>query len=247
MRTRDLGRLWPVIVALVIVGGTALAQIPDADGVIHGCYARNGALRVIDAPSRTCKRGETAISWNQEGQPGEQGLPGEPGTPGTPGEDGTDGTSVVARLRWTGNVTLGDTSPLEFSLGPWEQGATDLNEIIPGTITLTAGPRTGSECGFANLRVQVRVPGWGDAQPPHQPGHESVVYNLPSFETDVEATRTTPILLHGLNNAGPQPYPIVLFEPGVDTTRELEVLIHFTSSDACAHLTAFSFDVVAIR
>lgn len=71
MRTRDLGRPWPVIVALVIVGGTALAQIPDSDGVIHGCYARNGALRVIDASSQACKRGETAISWNQAGPQGD--------------------------------------------------------------------------------------------------------------------------------------------------------------------------------
>jgi hypothetical protein len=53
-----------VAAVLVATSGAALAAIPDANGVIHGCINnRTGALRVIDseAPaSQTCTSKETA-------------------------------------------------------------------------------------------------------------------------------------------------------------------------------------------
>ena len=53
------------------------------------------------------------------------------------------------------------------------------------------------------------------------------------------------MLLHRLNDADAQ--PIVVFEPGVDTDRTLRVSVSTPSGDACAALTALSFDVVAMR
>ena len=40
-----------VVVVAIAVGGIAYAAIPDANGVIHGCYKKEGTdqLRVIDA------------------------------------------------------------------------------------------------------------------------------------------------------------------------------------------------------
>ena len=75
---------------LVALGGVAYATIPDAGGVITGCYNTvNGNLRVIDvAAGQTCKPSEAALNWNQTGP---AGLPGAPGAPGAPGEDGADG------------------------------------------------------------------------------------------------------------------------------------------------------------
>jgi hypothetical protein len=38
-----------IVGALLVAGGIAYATIPDAGGVIHGCYQKNqGTLRVID-------------------------------------------------------------------------------------------------------------------------------------------------------------------------------------------------------
>jgi hypothetical protein len=65
-------------------GGIAVAAIPDEDGVISACVAADGTVRVIDPDSsdpkrRSCKSTETALSWNQKGQPGPTGAPGPQG------------------------------------------------------------------------------------------------------------------------------------------------------------------------
>jgi hypothetical protein len=68
------GRLATLAAALLLLtaGGIAYATIPDAGGVIHGCYKNsNGALRVIDTGAgATCSAAETALAWNQTGPPG---------------------------------------------------------------------------------------------------------------------------------------------------------------------------------
>ncbi len=86
------------VVAAAVVGGVSYASIPDAAGVIHGCYTNDSphTLRVLDtARTPTCPRGTTAISWNQtgpQGEPGPAGTAGAAGTPGAPGPAGTPGT-----------------------------------------------------------------------------------------------------------------------------------------------------------
>jgi hypothetical protein len=86
-------KFW-LFAAVVAAGlaGTAYATIPGGDGVIHGCYAKSGGtLRVIDASVTSCKSGETALNWSQQGQPGPQGPQGEPGPAGPQGEPGEPG------------------------------------------------------------------------------------------------------------------------------------------------------------
>ena len=58
------------------------ASIPDASGVIQGCYSANGSkatngtpLNIIDSAS-SCSKGQTAISWNQRGITGAYRLEG---------------------------------------------------------------------------------------------------------------------------------------------------------------------------
>ncbi len=65
-------------VLVAIAAGTAYATIPDAGGVIHGCYlTKDGTLRVIDpSAGGACTSKETAIAWNQQGQPGPPGVVG---------------------------------------------------------------------------------------------------------------------------------------------------------------------------
>jgi Collagen triple helix repeat (20 copies) len=88
-----------------IVGGVAIAtgSIPDSAGVIHGCRASAGALRVIDDASSACTASETALAWNQQGPKGDigpqglrgprglQGLQGDPGAAGAAGATGPTG------------------------------------------------------------------------------------------------------------------------------------------------------------
>ena len=57
-------------VAVVLgAGGVALASIPDAGGVFHGCYSKTtGGLRLIDpSKGQKCSRSEGAVSWSQAG------------------------------------------------------------------------------------------------------------------------------------------------------------------------------------
>jgi hypothetical protein len=50
-------------------GSIAWASIPDAGGVIHGCFdTSTGALRVIDTDrGDTCSQSEQSLDWNQRG------------------------------------------------------------------------------------------------------------------------------------------------------------------------------------
>jgi hypothetical protein len=82
--------------ALGAAGGVAYSAIPDGQGVIHGCYEdTTGALRVIDTDAAgVCRGGETALDWNQQGQPGPTGHTGLPGPEGPPGAALTYGKSA---------------------------------------------------------------------------------------------------------------------------------------------------------
>src|SRR6476620_11495077 len=78
------------LVVLALGGGVAFATIPGAGGVIHGCYTKlNGAVRVIDTGS--CRPTESALNWNQAGQPGPQGPQGLQGALGPAGPAGAKG------------------------------------------------------------------------------------------------------------------------------------------------------------
>ena len=88
-----------VTAAVVLAAGVAWATIPDASGVIHGCYGDRGwgRLRVIDpAAGGRCKAWETAIDWNQVGPPGPQGPPGPPGPQGPAGQSASASVYQVA-------------------------------------------------------------------------------------------------------------------------------------------------------
>jgi len=75
------------------IGAAAYAALQDSNGVIHACVDGKGATRIIDVAVDSCKKGETAISWNQTGP---QGAPGATGAPGAQGEPGTQGVAGPA-------------------------------------------------------------------------------------------------------------------------------------------------------
>src|SRR5580765_8708710 len=68
-----------VVVVAIAAGGIAYASIPDANGVVHGCYnSDNGALRVFGKSKdyQQCSAGEKALDWSQTGPTGATGLSG---------------------------------------------------------------------------------------------------------------------------------------------------------------------------
>jgi hypothetical protein len=85
------------VVLVLLSSAVALAAIPSAEGTIHGCRDnRSGVLRVIDAEAgQTCTTKETALTWNQQGQPGPIGPAGPQGPAGPAGQNGVSGHEVV--------------------------------------------------------------------------------------------------------------------------------------------------------
>ena len=103
--SKGVRRLALVAVLALVGAGIAYGAIPDASGVIHGCYStKNGALRVV-GPAAKCATGELALSWNQKGLKGDTGAAGAQGpigpqgpkgNAGAPGEQGLKGDPGVA-------------------------------------------------------------------------------------------------------------------------------------------------------
>jgi len=145
-RVRNLPQRKMVIAgaALILLGALAYASIPDANGVIHGCYKKSGGtLRVIDdAVSQCDSRAEVAIQWSQTGPQGPQGPAGPQGPIGPQGPVGPEGPAGPAGLK-------GDTGPQ----GPAGPGGAKAMAFINGDGTMircyngVTGSTSGS-CGF---------------------------------------------------------------------------------------------------
>jgi hypothetical protein len=87
-----INRVVGSVAAMLLAGGAAFVSIPDAAGVIHGCYnGSSGGLRVIDSDRETCRSNEVALNWNQGGGAGPQGPQGPAGPAGPTGPTGATG------------------------------------------------------------------------------------------------------------------------------------------------------------
>ena len=80
--------------AVLGVGGVALASNTASTGQIKACYKTGTTLPPLDhiATSRTCPTGDTSLTWNKVGRQGPQGVQGPPGV--SVGASGTSETSV---------------------------------------------------------------------------------------------------------------------------------------------------------
>jgi len=92
----------------LVAAGIAYASIPDSNGVIQGCYAKDGSLRVIDTDaSQSCDKKETSLNWNQTGPAGPAGPTGATGETGATGPPGPPGPSN-AYANYGANMTIGE-------------------------------------------------------------------------------------------------------------------------------------------
>lgn len=107
----------PVVAAatVLVASGVAVASIPGADGVIHGCYTQGtGTLRVINLGAKqSCGTNEHALSWSQTGPKGDPGPQGPPGPSGGASGYEVDSCNVGLQLATNGNplciVSVGDS------------------------------------------------------------------------------------------------------------------------------------------
>lgn len=105
-RLRRLSRGGRFLLALAVgsavfgVATAVQASIPDASGVIHGCYNTSlahgnptGALRVIDTAkaNANCASWEAPLNWNADGITGATGATGPSGPTGARGLTGPTG------------------------------------------------------------------------------------------------------------------------------------------------------------
>jgi Phage Tail Collar Domain/Collagen triple helix repeat (20 copies) len=97
MRMRSkVGLAAATSLAALIAGSIAWATVPDANGVIHGCYSKaTGKLRVTDAANAKLKpcsmSREVAVEWSRQGATGAAGPAGAAGSPGATGSAGATG------------------------------------------------------------------------------------------------------------------------------------------------------------
>ena len=92
---------------LVLVTAAAIASAASGDGQIHACkIKRHGFLRMLDTGA-SCKRTETAVSWNIQGAAGPAGPAGAPGQQGPQGPKGDPGgVASIAALAGTPCTTF---------------------------------------------------------------------------------------------------------------------------------------------
>jgi large repetitive protein len=89
---------------LVLAAVGAIASAASGDGQIHACKVkRHGLLRAVDA-GVSCKRTETALSWNIQGVAGPAGPAGATGPQGPKGDPG--GVASLAALTGTPCTTF---------------------------------------------------------------------------------------------------------------------------------------------
>lgn len=123
MARRRMRGVVAAFLGVVVGSGVAAAAIPDAGGVINGCYStRSGALRVVEEGA-TCNKGELALQWNQRGQQGDPGPVGPIGPQGPAGRDGADGKD--------GDPLLGSSCALPDSTA----GTITMNVAADGAIS----------------------------------------------------------------------------------------------------------------
>lgn len=150
MTSRRPAVIVAAITALLLSTGIASASIPDQSGLIHGCYAKGGDFRLIDAPKEQCKAGEKAVQWSQTGPQGPagaagatgaQGQVGPVGPTGPQGPEGPVGPSGPAGPGGAGLESLDQLEGVPCRVGQPEEGVVVLDyDAATREISLTCTP-----------------------------------------------------------------------------------------------------------
>jgi hypothetical protein len=117
---------------VLLLSGVAYAAIPDASGVIHGCYKLSnpakGAVVVIDSEAgETCPSGTAPLNWNQTGP---QGPAGPQGPTGPQGPEGPAGPALSPTI-----TVVGIEETIPFDRNYWQSTVT----CPTGTVAISGG------------------------------------------------------------------------------------------------------------
>jgi hypothetical protein len=151
-----------ITAALAVAGGIAYATIPDAGGVIHGCYQKNqGALRVIDTDKgQTCSSSESPLTWSQTGPPGQPGQQGPPGPTGPSDVWSVNGYGAgLKALPFQTPVNLATTSTLPAG-SYFVQGETEADNVGSFDTNYFCDLVDSSNTTYQETRVSGSGPDW---------------------------------------------------------------------------------------
>jgi len=161
----------------ISVSSDSYAEIPDADGVIHGCYKaqsdESGNFRVIDkAAGSTCKNSEILLHFSQtgpqgptgpqgiigpQGQQGAMGLQGPQGLTGPQGPSGPQGSQGPPGAS-TGGRAFVASGPSNVGLS--SETRTIVSKQVPaGSYIISFNGYFTSGGSFAGIRCVMRVGG----------------------------------------------------------------------------------------
>jgi hypothetical protein len=142
-RLAGLSRAGRLLLAVAVGGATfgiasaVQASIPDASGVIHGCYNPNGAratngtgLNIIDSAGAACGKSMQAITWGQHGPTGARGPTGAKGAKGTSGAKGTTGATGATGPAGTSAVMFAQVDPIDTDTINQQSGGITWNGVV---------------------------------------------------------------------------------------------------------------------
>jgi hypothetical protein len=161
----------------VAAGGIAYASIPDANGVIHGCYNPKGAkgtngtgLNIIDSASASCGKNMQPISWNQKGPTGGVGPTGAKGTTGPTGPSGPTGATGPsnAYTNYNTGILIGDTDTVTVASVTLPPGSFTLSGSVRATNSSTDSAGTAIVCRLVSFGTLNANLGNGDFQHDNQ-------------------------------------------------------------------------------
>ncbi len=165
-RTTRLIALGAALGLALVGAGIAYATIPDASGVIHGCYTKSGgALSVIDSSVTKCGSNQTELAWNVQGQVGPQGPQGlqgvagpagPQGAPGVAGAQGPQGPTGPQGPSGLSHGYLASASNVAVGQSPAYSSIVALSSVPPGNYMISAQADledTGNTSGNCRLAV----------------------------------------------------------------------------------------------
>jgi hypothetical protein len=178
-RFLDLGYGRRLVLAFAIAGATfgiasaVQASIPDAKGVIHGCYNTSlahgnplGALRAIDTATvnGNCASWEAPLDWNQRGVTGPTGARGPTGPTGAAGPPGTARAWALVRFDGTIIQQVNVTSVSHLATGIYCVFLNGINALTAAAVATADGgsvdrdvANTTFGCGNPPSGVQVAI------------------------------------------------------------------------------------------
>jgi hypothetical protein len=165
----------PVVAAVVLaIGGTAayaaVAASPVSNGMINGCYTTNAIngshVFVLQDAGKSCPKGTTPISWNQQGPAGPAGPSGPAGVAGPSGPAGPAGPSGPPGPPGptvTVTVTATPTSPATPIATPDNNCANSisLGSLGAGQSTTQSGVNAGNSAAWYMVMFNSSVTGAG--------------------------------------------------------------------------------------